>query len=158
MNAAKPFPSPLEGRLARTAESLHADWPMRERRGKAAGLIRLHLWQPRPPGPTRDGRAWTMDRELDVWAILARYTAPDALNGAIVHLRPLTGARGPVRMTWFIRRGRGPQLLERAVSAWQKSLLPPTLPTTRGGDFCRLAATLPAFIPPPFHPSTEVRP
>lgn len=111
-------------------------------KSEAAALIRRHLWQPRPPGPTGDGRPWTMARELEIWSKLTQHRSPEEVNGAIQHVRAVTGATGPIRLTWFIRRGRGPQLFARAVAAWQASLSPFT-PVTRGGGLGRLVVELP---------------
>jgi hypothetical protein len=126
---------------------------MRLTRSIAAGLIRQHLWQPRPPCPTADGRAWTMGRELAIWDRLIHHVTPEELNGAITQLRTLTNAPGPIRLTWFIRREKGIPLLHRAVAAWHNSspcLTPPQGPT-RGGGFVRLSVELPP-------PSIEVEP
>ena len=119
---------------------------MRITRSIAAGLIRQHLWQPHPPGPTADGRAWTMARELAIWDHLTSHVTPEELNGAIITLRALTNAQGPIRLTWLVRQGKGIPLLHRAVAAWYASqdpcLTPPQGPK-RGGGFARLSVELP---------------
>ncbi len=104
----------------------------------------MHFWQPRAPGPTKDGRPWTMARELDIWKPLACSVGAEALNGAIGQVRTLTGATGPISMRWFLRR---PQLLARAVAAWHDSQAPLPREPKRGGGFSRLAVE-----PPPPNP------
>ncbi len=127
-------------------------------RSRAAALIRLHFWRPTRPGPTRDGRAWTMARELEIWTRLARHHDPAELNGAITQVRPLTGTTKPIRMTWLIRRGRGPALLCRAVAAWHASEQPPPTQATRGGELRRFTVDLPGLFPQYDHSHTEVSP
>lgn len=122
--------------------------PPKTPKAAAAGLIRAHFWQPRPPAPTKDGRPWTMARELDVWATLARRMDPEALNGAIGQVRHLTGSTGPISMRWFLHR---PPLLARAVAAWENSVAPaPSRESKRGGGFARLVVE-----PPPPNPGVD---
>lgn len=85
---------------------------------RAAALIRQHLWQPTKPPPDRDGRAWTMARELTIWGGMAAQMEPEALNGAIEHVRAVTGATGPISMRWFLTE---PGLLVRSVHEWHKA-------------------------------------
>ena len=89
-----------------------------------------------------------MARELDIWAGLARGMDPEALNGAIEHVRALTDATGPISMRWFLHR---PPLLARAVAAWHESQAPLPREPKRDGGFARLVVELPS-------PNIEVSP
>ena len=113
---------------------------MKLTRRLAAEAIRRHLWQPTPPGPL-GGRPWTMARELQIFDRLTRTADALEVLGAIENIRAVTGARGPIRLTWFIHRQRGRALFSRSVAAYHASTAPPGAP--RGGGLDRVTVGLP---------------
>ncbi len=105
-------------------------------RRTVAGKIRAYLWQPIKPSSTDDS-PWTMARELNIWATLARRVDPEALTGAIEHMRDVTGSRGPLSLRWFLSN---PPLLARAVAAWESQR--PCLGAPRGGGVSRISVEI----------------
>ncbi len=96
---------------------------MKELRGDAAALIRKHLWQSTKAPPSRDGRPWTMGRELSMWNALVREgNDPEEVNGAITNVRALTNISGPMTLHIFYSNGgKTRPIFEQCKSRWLAS-------------------------------------
>ena len=77
--------------------------------GEAAGMIRIHLWQPEMPTFHGEPRAWSMGRELSIFKLLiAGGFQPSDVIGAVSVVRSLrTDWTGPLSLRVFYWKRQG---------------------------------------------------
>ncbi len=107
----------------KSSKPTEVDPRIKELRGEAASLIRTYLWRSSNPPRSRDGRPWTMGRELSIWnALVAEGNDPEEINGAIMKVRGLmTRVSGPMTLHIFYSNGgKTRPIFEQCKSAWLK--------------------------------------